>query len=252
MSTPTTTDPVSAPLKEHPVVSQEVWLAERKKLLAREKELTHLQDEVNEQRRALPWVRVEKDYVFDTQEGPKKLADLFQGRNQLMVYHFMLTPGDDHLCRGCSLLSDHVDAARQHFEHADLSFIAISRAPLSQIDAVKKRMGWKFKWVSSGNTDFNYDFGVSFRPGQEGKQYNYAPLEGYDGEDLHGTSVFVKNQQGEVFHTYSCYARGNEKIAGVFSYLDLVPKGRNEQSTMSWVELHDEYEKECSDSGCCC
>jgi predicted dithiol-disulfide oxidoreductase (DUF899 family) len=237
---------------QHQVVSREQWLAARKDLLAQEKELTRHRDRVAAARRALPWVKVQKDYVFHTVEGKRTLADLFKGRSQLLVYHFMLTPGSDHICPGCSLLCDHIDAARQHFENADLSFIAISRTPLSQILPVKKRMGWTFRWASSEGTSFNYDYGVSFTKAQvaSGKVgYNYGTTD-YSGEDLHGTSVFAKNGAGEVFHTYSTFARGAETLAGAFNYLDLVPKGRNENGIMSWVRLHDEYEKPQSASCC--
>ncbi len=239
-------------MQPHQVVSREQWLAARKALLAQEKELTRHRDRVAAARRALPWVKVEKAYVFDTVDGKRALADLFDGRSQLLVYHFMLTPGSDHICTGCAFLSDHADAARRHFENADLSFVAVSRAPLSQILPVRTRMGWTFRWVSSAGTSFNYDYGVSFTRAQvaTGKVgYNYATTD-YAGEDLHGTSVFARGDKGEIFHTYSTYARGNEALAGAFSYLDLVPKGRNENGTMSWVRLHDEYEKPQA-AGCC-
>jgi predicted dithiol-disulfide oxidoreductase (DUF899 family) len=230
------------------IASHEDWLAARKALLAREKELTHLRDAVSAARRELPWEKVEKDYVFDTPTGKKTLSDLFEGRSQLAVYHFMLTPGSDHICPGCSFLSDHTDAARQHFEHADLSFVAISRVPLDHIERVKKRMGWRFPWVSSAGTTFNFDYGVSFTDEQiaDGKaSYNYGtvPNEGpHASSDLHGTSIFAKDAAGNVYHTYSSYARGNELLAGAFIWLDLTPKGRNENGTMSWVKLHDEYD----------
>lgn len=239
-------------MQQQQVVSRQEWLAARKDLLAQEKELTRHRDRVAAARRALPWVKVDKNYVFQTVDGTRSLADLFEGRSQLLVYHFMLTPGSDHICTGCAFLSDHVDAARQHFENADLSFIAISRAPLAQILPIKKRFGWTFRWASSEGTSFNYDYGVSFTKEQiaSGKLgYNYATTD-FSGEDLHGTSVFAKNDAGEVFHTYSTYARGNEALAGTFSYLDLVPKGRNEKGTMSWVRLHDQYAKSQA-AGCC-
>ena len=229
-----------------PAVSREQWLTQRKALLAQEKELTRMRDEVAAARRALPWVKVEKNYVFDAPEGKVTLAGLFDGRSQLAVYHFMLTPGKDHICPGCSFIADHIDGARQHFEQADLSFAAISRAPLSQIMPVKKRMGWDFRWVSSNGNDFNYDFGVSFTPEQiksGAATYNYRPLTSGSMTDLHGTSIFAKNEQGEVFHTYSTYSRGDEMVLGAFHWLDLTPKGRNEDSVMSWLRLHDEYEK---------
>lgn len=227
------------------IVSREEWLEARKVHLVDERALTHARDVLLEKRRALPWVKVEKDYVFESTTGPKRLADLFQGRSQLLVYHFMLTPGSDHLCPGCSFLSDHVDAARQHFEHADLSFVAISRAPLARILEVKARMAWTFEWVSSAGTSFNFDYGVSFTPEQieAGEPlYNFGTTPGL-GEDIHGTSVFAMGDDGQVYHTYSTYARGNEVLAGAFGFLDMAPKGRNEQGrTMSWVRRHDEYE----------
>jgi predicted dithiol-disulfide oxidoreductase (DUF899 family) len=236
------------------IVSHEDWLLARKALLAREKELTHLRDAISAARRELPWEKVEKPYVFDTPTGKKTLADLFDGKSQLAVYHFMLTPGSDHICPGCSFLSDHTDAARQHFEHADLAFVAVSRAPLDHIERVKKRMGWRFRWVSSAGTTFNYDYGVSFTDDQisAGKAgYNYGTTSSKS-PDLHGTSIFAKDDAGAVYHTYSCYARGNELIAGAFNWLDLTPKGRNEEGTMSWVRLHDEYEDKPEDSHDCC
>jgi len=237
-----------------PVVSRQQWLVARKALLARERELTHLRDQVSAQRRALPWVKVDKTYVFDSPDGPSALAELFDGRSQLAVYHFMLTPASDHVCDGCSFLSDHVDAARQHFEHADLSFVAISRAPLAQIEPVKRRMGWRFRWVSSFGNDFNYDYGVSFTEEQIARgtaAYNYGTTP-YVAADLPGVSVFVKDG-ADVFHTYSSYARGGDALIGAFHWLDLVPKGRNESSTMSWVRLHDEYDDaRLRAADCCC
>ncbi len=191
--------------------------------------------------------------MFDAPEGQVTLADLFDGRSQLAIYHFMLTPGSNHICPGCSFIADHVDAARQHFEQADLSFAAVSRAPLAQILPVKKRMGWQFRWASSHDSSFNYDFGVSFTDDQiaDGTaRYNYAPMVWKNCPDLHGTSIFAKNQAGEVFHTYSTFARGDEPLLGAFHFLDLTPKGRNEDSTMSWLRLHDEYEKEPA-AACC-
>lgn len=227
------------------IVSREEWTLARKAHLEKERALSHQRDTLYADRRALPWVKVDKDYVFQSTTGPKRLADLFAGRSQLFVYHFMLTPGSDHLCPGCSFLSDHVDGARQHFEHADLSFAAISRAPLARIEEVKKRMGWTFEWVSSGGTSFNYDYGVSFTPEQiaAGEPlYNYGTTP-YLGEDIHGSSVFAMGDDGQIYHTYSTYARGDEVLAGAFAFLDMVPKGRNEQGeTMRWVKRHDEYE----------
>jgi predicted dithiol-disulfide oxidoreductase (DUF899 family) len=230
---------------EHRVVSRQDWLVARKALLAKERELTHARDRLSAERRALPWVKVDKVYVFDTPDGRKTLADLFDGRSQLAIYHFMLAPGSSHVCDGCAFLADHVDAARLHFEHADLSFAAVSRAPLAQIEQVRKRMGWRFTWVSSFGSDFNYDYGVSFTDDQIGQGktgYNYGTTP-YANPDLPGTSIFARDEAGHVFHTYSSYARGGELLLGAFNWLDLTPKGRNETGTMSWIRLHDEYEQ---------
>ncbi|MEX0838757.1 MAG: thioredoxin family protein [Parvibaculum sp.] len=243
----------SMQMAQHRVVSREKWLDARKALLVEERALTHARDRVAALRRDLPWVKIEKDYVFEGARGKVRLADLFGPRSQLVVQHFMLTPGSDHICPGCSLGADHVDAARQHFEQADLSFVAVSRATLPEIEVVKKRMGWCFDWVSSHGTSFNYDFGVSFTPEQVARGdvgYNYGTTP-YVAEELHGMSIFARNDAGEVFHTYSTYARGSETTVAAFAYLDMVPKGRNENGTMSWVKLHDEYEN-VSDAGSCC
>ena len=226
------------------IVSREEWLAARKALLAKEREMTHALDALRAERRRLPWVKVEKPYVFEGLRGKCTLADLFRGHSQLAVYHFMLTPGSDHVCPGCSFIADHVDAARQHFEQADLAFAAISRAPLGRIEQVRRRMGWTFPWLSSHGTDFNFDFGVSFKKEDiaAGRAlYNYGtPIK--SSEDMHGTSTFARDARGDVFHTYSTYHRGNELLMGAFNWLDLAPKGRNEAGgTMSWVKLHDEY-----------
>lgn len=245
--------PTEDELKQHLVVSHEEWVAARKKLLEKEKELARLRDELNVQRMALPWERVEKDYAFETPEGRKTLADLFRGRSQLFVYHFMLAPGSTDPCSGCSFISDHVDGARLHFEHHDLAFVAVSRAQVPEIEAVKKRMGWKFPWVSSQGSDFNYDYNVSFTPEQiaAGEAvYNYEPCD-YGMEDLHGISVFYKNAEGEIFHTYSSYARGGEIFLGAYHFLDVSPKGRNESEIMDWVRLHDCYEDAAEKSSCC-
>ncbi len=237
------------------VVSREEWLKERRALLEKEKAATRQLDAVRAERRRLPWVRVEKRYVFEGPYGRRTLADLFHGRSQLAIYHFMLPPGSDHICPGCSFISDHIDAARQHFEQADLSFAAISRAPLERITAVKKRMGWTFDWLSSHGTDFNFDYGVSFKKGDiaAGRAiYNYdTPIR--ESEDMHGTSIFAKDDAGVVYHTYSTFARGDELPLGAFMWLDLTPKGRNETGgTMSWVKLHDEYERtDARDESCC-
>lgn len=236
------------------IVSREEWLAARTALLAKEKAVTRQLDAVRAERRTLPWVRVEKPYVLEGSDGKHTLADLFQDRSQLAVYHFMLTPGSDHICPGCSFISDHIDAARQHFEQADLSFAAISRAPLAQILPVKKRMGWTFPWLSSHGTDFNFDFGVSFKNDDiaAGRAiYNYdTPIK--ESADMHGTSIFAKDDECAVYHTYSTFGRGAELQLGAFMWLDLTPKGRNETSTMSWVRRHDEYEREPEARSACC
>ena len=210
------------------VVSRERWLAERKSLLAREKELTRLRDQVARERRALPWVRIEKNYVFDTPEGPRTLAELFAGRRQLLVQHFMFGPGWEQGCPSCSFMADHTDGMNVHLAHRDVTFVAVSRAPLADIERFRSRMGWKFGWVSSHGSDFNYDFGVSVAPSEE----------------LPGISVFYKDEAGEVFHTYSTYRRGVEVMMGTYNMLDLVPEGRGERDVshkMEWVRHHDRY-----------
>jgi predicted dithiol-disulfide oxidoreductase (DUF899 family) len=240
-------------ITQHPVVSRDEWIVARKQHLAKERELTHLRDRLSAERRALPWVRVDKNYVFDSTEGKVTLVNLFDGRSQLIIYHFMLSPTSDHICEGCAFVSDHVDAARMHFEHNDLSFVAISRAQIDQIEAVKKRMGWRFKWVSSYGNRFNYDYHVSFTKEQIASgdvEYNYGTTD-YAGEDLHGISVFYKDKAEAVFHTYSSYARGGDILLGAYNFLDLTPKGRNESSTMDWVRLHDEYDSVKVAEPCC-
>jgi predicted dithiol-disulfide oxidoreductase (DUF899 family) len=229
----------------HPIVSREEWLDARKALLARERAMAHELDAIRAERRQLPWVKIEKPYVFEGPEGGCTLRDLFGGRSQLAIYHFMLTPGSDHVCPGCSLTMDHVDAARQHFEHADLAFAAVSRAPVGRIEEVRHRMGWTFPWVSSDDGDFNYDFAVSFTPEDRAAGrafYNYGVTKIERSPDMFGVSIFVKDENGEIFHSYSTYHRGTELLMGAFNWLDLTPKGRNETGgTMSWVRLHDQY-----------
>jgi predicted dithiol-disulfide oxidoreductase (DUF899 family) len=229
----------------HPVASRKEWLTARKALFAKERAMTHQLDALRAERRQLPWVRIEKPYVFEGPDGQFTLGDLFADRSQLAIYHFMLTPGSDHVCPGCSYTVDHVDSARQHFEHADLAFAAVSRASIQRIQEVKKRMGWTFPWVSSGDRDFNYDFGVSFT--QEDRAagratYNYGLTPIRSSSDMFGVSIFAKDEAGAIFHTYSTYHRGTELLMGAFNWLDLTPKGRNEKDgTMNWVRLHDEY-----------
>jgi predicted dithiol-disulfide oxidoreductase (DUF899 family) len=233
---------MNAETKTHPAVSREEWLGARKRLLQKEKQLTRMRDDVSRQRRELPWVKVE-DYIFDGPNGKVSLTDLFDRRTQLAVYHFMLTPGSDHICDGCAFMADHVDSARMHFEQNDLSFAAISRAPIGQIQPVQKRMGWRFRWVSSFQNQFNYDFHVSFTEEQirtGSSSYNFG-TSNYASPDLPGISIFIQ-QGGEIFHTYSSYARGGDLLLGAYNWLDLAPKGRNETEIMDWVRLHDEYE----------
>lgn len=231
----------------HPVVSTERWLAERKTLLAQEKELTRLRDRVASERRALPWVRIEKNYVFDTTEGRRSLADLFEGRRQLMVQHFMLGPGWEQGCPSCSFMADHTDGMQIHLAHRDLTFVAVSRATLSEIARFRQRMGWNFKWVSSNGSDFNYDFGVSFKPEERATgsiHYNYMQ-QPFAAEEMPGISLFYKDDAGEVLRTYSTYGRGVEVMMGTYNMLDLAPKGRGERDVpnrMEWVRHHDRYE----------
>lgn len=231
---------------QHSIVSQEEWLKARKALLLKEKEETHLRDAVNAARLALPWVRVEADYVFDAPSGKKSLSDLFAGRSQLLVYHFMLGPGWKAGCPGCSFLSDHIEGALPHLNHHDVTWTAVSRAPIDEIEAYKKRMEWKFPWVSSSGNSFNHDFHVSFdkeelAQGEVDYNFNRIPSERAN-DELPGLSAFFKNEHGEIFHTYSSYARGLEQMVGTLMILDRAPLGRNESSTMNFVRRHDEYD----------
>jgi predicted dithiol-disulfide oxidoreductase (DUF899 family) len=229
------------------VVSEAEWLVARKDLLTREKELTRLRDEVGCHRRELPWVKVKKQYVFDGPNGQETLKDLFDGRSQLIVYHFMFGPDWKEGCKSCSYLADHFDGANWHLPHRDVSFAVISRAPLPKLDAYKKRMGWRFKWLSSYGNDFNFDYHVSFTKEDEKKNeayYNYGKGE-FITDELPGLSVFYQDKNGEVFHTYSTYARGLDILVGAYNFLDLVPEGRDEDHfdfSMEWVRRHDEYE----------
>jgi len=230
----------------HPVVPKAQWIAERKALLAREKELTRLRDQIASERRALPWERVDKDYVFDTPEGRRGLADLFEGRRQLLVQHFMLGPGWAQGCPSCSYMADHIGGMQVHLEHRDVTVLVVSRAPLAEIERFRQRMGWQFKWVSSNDNDFNYDFGVSFTPEERAKgevNYNFG-MRAFPSEEAPGVSVFYKDDAGEVFHTYSTYGRGVEVMMGTYNMLDLTPKGRDEHPghAMDWVRHHDRYE----------
>ena len=228
---------------QHKVVSQNEWLTARKALLAKEKEFSHARDNLSEARRALPWVKVEKNYVFEGSNGRETLADLFAGKSQLIIYHFMLGPGWVQGCPSCSFLADHFDGAAMHLAHRDVALVVVSRAPLAEIEAYKKRMGWKFKWVSSYDNDFNHDFHVSFTKDElaNGAEYNYSTGK-IPSEELPGLSAFIKNESGVVLHTYSAYARGLDTLIGAYNFLDMAPKGRDERAlpwTMAWVRRHE-------------
>lgn len=230
------------------VVSREEWLVARQKHLKNEKEFTKRRDELSRERRELPWVKVDRNYVFTGPEGKRSLADLFDGRSQLIVYHFMFGPGWEEGCRGCSFVADHFNGFLMHLRARDVSFAAISRAPLAEFQPFQKRMGWTFPWLSSNGTTFNADFQVSWTPEEIalGKvYYNYA-LREVPMEEMPGLSVFARNEQGEIFHTYSTYSRGLDLLLGTYNFLDLVPKGRDEEQlehAMSWVRHHDKYEE---------
>ncbi len=230
----------------HPeIVSEAEWLVARKDLLAREKEFTRQRDALSAARRQLPMVKIAKEYVFDGPNGKETLADLFDGRSQLIVYHFMFGPGWEEGCKSCSYLADHFDGANWHLPHRDVAFVVVSRAPLSEFEPYKRRMGWRFKWVSSHSNDFNFDYDVSFTKDDEAKgkvYYNYGMGE-FMSDELPGLSVFYKDENGDIFHSYSTYARGLDILVGTYNFLDLVPKGRNEnpESTMDWVRRHDQY-----------
>ena len=234
-------------IEDPKVVSPSEWLEARKRLLAKEKQFTRQRDELSAERRALPWVKVEKEYVFDAPGGRETLRDLFGGHSQLIIYHFMLGPAWTEGCKSCSFLADHIDGALVHLAHRDVTLMAVSRAPLAQIEAFKKRMGWRFKWVSSHGNDFNFDYHVSLSPEEmaEGKAYYNYTMANSSSEELPGASVFYQDAAGDVFHTYSCYARGLDILVGTYNYLDLVPKGRDEADlpfTMAWVRHHDRYD----------
>jgi predicted dithiol-disulfide oxidoreductase (DUF899 family) len=233
--------------ENHPVVSRAEWVAARKILLAREKQLTQLRDQIARERRALPRVRVDKNYVFDAPEGQRTLDALFEGRRQLLVQHFMFAPGWEQGCPSCSFMADHTDGMNVHLAHRGVTLVAVSRAPLADIERFRKRMGWQFKWVSSHGSEFNYDFGVSFTPEEVAKgalSYNYGTWP-FAYEEWPGISVFFKDDASNIFHTYSTYGRGVEVMMGAYSMLDLTPEGRAERDVeykMEWVRHHDRYE----------
>lgn len=228
---------------QHAVVSRDEWLAARRDFLKAEKEVTHLRDKLAQDRPALPWVRIEKEYVFDTPEGPRTLAELFEGRSQLLVQHFMFAPGWKEGCPSCSFMADHTDGMNWHLAHHDVTMIAVSRAPLADIERYRQRMGWQFRWVSSNGSPFNYDFRVSFTPEEVASghiDYNFGQWD-ETGEEWPGLSAFFKDEAGNVFHTYSTFGRGVEAMMGTYAMLDLMPKGRNEDEGMDWVRRHDRY-----------
>jgi predicted dithiol-disulfide oxidoreductase (DUF899 family) len=251
------------------IVSRRDWLAAHAEHLKQEKALTRMRDQLRAKRRELPWTRIDKHYLFHAPSGSKSLGDLFEGRSQLIIKHFMFGPGWGEGCVGCSFEMDHVQAALQHLEQHDVKFAAVARAPLAEINAFKQRMGWHFEWVSSEGSDFNYDFHVSFTPEEmaAGKAYYNFRLDDIPIEELSGLSVFYKNDDDEIFHTFSAYGRGAEEILGTYMLLDLTPKGRNETGPRfdltDWVRHHDRYDagghvdssgryRPSQDQGSCC
>lgn len=228
---------------KHPIVTSEEWLRLRKQLLIREKEFTKSRDALNALRRELPWAKVEKNYIFDSVNGPKKLADLFGPHSQLIVYHFMFGPDWEEGCKSCSFWADNYDNAVVHLNQRDVHLVAVSRGPLNKLQSFKERMKWTFDWVSSAGNDFNFDFKVSFREDQGQREYNYQKTAA-NAEELPGLSVFFKDENGQVYHTYSCYARGLDMLNGTYHLLDTVPKGRDEANlsyTQAWVKHKDRY-----------
>jgi len=232
-------------VKEHKVVSQKEWLAARRRLLVKEKKFSKLRDQLNRQRRELPWVKVEKEYVFDGPDGLATLAELFDGKSQLIIYHFMFGPNWEEGCPHCSFWADHYDGVNFHLGQRDTTLVVISRAPWKEIAPFKKRMGWKFRWVSSNKTDFNFDFNVSFTPEQIKRSelpYNYGAVK-MKIDELQGVSAFYRDQHGDIYHTYSSYARGIDLMNTTYNFLDLTAKGRDEKpgAPQDWVRYHDKY-----------
>ena len=231
----------------HKIVASEQWRAAREELLAREKEFSRLRDELSRRRRDLPWEKVEKEYVFQGPNGKESLADLFEGRSQLIVYHFMFDPEWNEGCKSCSFIADHYNPAIVHLKHRDVTMVTVSRAPLSKLEAFKKRMGWTFKWVSSFGGDFNSDYHVSFKPRDvaKGKVYYNYKVQSFPVAEGPGISVFYKDKDGAVFHTYSSFSRGLDMFIGAYHLLDIVPKGRDEAGLsygMEWLRHHDRYD----------
>ncbi|WP_321926777.1 DUF899 domain-containing protein [Paraburkholderia guartelaensis] len=241
-------------MEPHKIVSQTEWLEARKALLTEERAFTHARDALVAKRQALPWVKVDKTYTFETSQGPRTLAQLFGPRSQLIVYHFMLGPEWEEGCPGCSFLSDHVDGMLPHLEHHDVTYMAVSRAPLAKIEAFKQRMGWRFPWVSSNGSDFNFDYHVSFSEADKARGktiYNYVEQD-YMSDELPGVSAFYRDEAGDVYHTYSTYARGGDMLIGTYAMLELTAKGRNEEKDMrEWMRHHDRYEDAPAQSSCC-
>jgi len=234
-------------MPRQPVVSHQEWTDARRELLRREKEFTRLRDELAAARRDLPWERVEQDYVFAGPNGPESLSDLFGASNQLIIYHFMFDPDWDEGCVACSFTADHFDPIRIHVEQRNTAFAVVSRAPLEKLQAYRQRMGWEFKWLSSHDNTFNFDYRVSFPEDREDLdplEYNYAERNPFDGGEAPGLSVFYRDDSGEIFHTYSTYARGLEDFLGTYRFLDVLPDGRDEDGlpwTMAWLQRHDQY-----------
>ncbi|HEU4582513.1 MAG TPA: DUF899 domain-containing protein [Polyangiaceae bacterium] len=230
-------------MTDHPITSQEQWLAARRELLTKEKQFTQLRDQLSEQRRQLPWVKVERAYTFQGANGPETLAQLFEGRHQLIVYHLMFAPENERACKNCSFWADHFDGIEAHLKQRDTTFAAISRAPLPKLQRMAQELGWRFKWLSCGENGFNHDFGTSFTPEERATgsiDYNFGKFPAY-GADMPGISVFFRDGE-QVFHTYSTYARGIDLLNTTYNYLDLTPQGRDEGSQpMSWVQHRDRY-----------
>ena len=232
-------------MQNHKVVSREEWLVVRKEHLIKEKEFTRLRDQLSQQRRDLPWVRVDKEYIFDGPNGKETLSELFEGQTQLLVYHFMFDPSWSEGCKSCSFWADNYGRIIVHLNHRDVTMVTISKAPFDTLEAFKKRMGWSFKWVSSFQTDFNRDYHVSFTPEerQKGEAYYNYRFGKFPSSEGPGISVFYKDENANIFHTYSCYARGLDMVNGAYHLLDLVPKGRDETGhIMAWLRHHDRYE----------
>ena len=242
-------------MQKHKIVSHDEWIAARRELLEQEKELLRAKDKLRQQTRDLPWAKVDKNYMFEGAAGRESLGDLFAGRSQLVVKHFMMAPGWKEGCLGCSFGADQVDGSIIHLVNHDVMFVAVSRAPYPEIAAYHKRMGWQFKWVSSNGSDFNFDYHVSFTEADKarGKAFYNFELQDFMGEEMPGYSVFYKDPDGAICHTYSTFARGTELMGGVYGFLDVTPKGRNEPpggNLTNWVRRHDEYGQTAQNSCC--